>query len=648
MDVLGSDTLADLRQVSLPFNLDEVKEVCHQCVRKQLKKYERIKGPDGKSMKGKFIVPCTGIPSEPVDPDLLAMLPNQEARDDAEQLEDIVKWASANMKLPDGSPWNARWYQSDVLRCTSRRKVLRISRRAGKTDSVCVEICYYLFTNPNIKIVVAGPQKTHAEEIFNRVREFIASNPALANMVTRDVSAPWYEICLTNGARLRGFAAGAKGKGSSVGIRGQDADRLYLEEMDYVDEKAITGAVLPILQTTPNTALVGFSTPSGFRTPYYECCEEDPSYIEFHFSYKVLPHWKAVEADKPRFTEEDWTHEFLAEWGSSEAGVYRTDFIEAALMPYDYEGIRRIATWKYTIGTDWNEKHGTELVVVGYNTHTATYQVVESILVPGSEFTQLSGVAKLLELNRKWKPDHIYIDAGNGSTNYELLRKTSYEQRRPGGDRDTARLLDILKRYDAGSSIPTKDPVTGEDIRMPAKPFMVNASVRMFEQKKIKISSFDDVLEKQLRAYIIDRYTPTKTPVYALDDKRVGDHRLDALNLALVAFHLEYDDLHVITYLTDVAIAPDPRTGIKDINMRPQHISERESTPEDRRIDAPVKSNRAFNSMAAARVDNGVQKLKTDRRGWDFDREQEEKTSFLQRRRNRGTVSRNRPSRSNF
>jgi len=644
---MSNDTLADLRNVILPFNIDDVTEDCHTCIRKQLKKYEKHQGTDGKSMKNRFAVPCTGIMKEPLDPDLLAMLPSQEARDEAEQLTDIVKWASANLINEDGTPWNARWYQSKVLRCNARRKVLRISRRAGKTTLVCVEICYYLFTNPNIKIVVAGPQKTHTEEIINRVRSFIKMNPSLSNMVTRDVSAPWYEIVLTNGARLRGFAAGAKGTGAAVGIRGQDADKLYLEEMDYIDENAITGAVLPILQTNPNTALVGFSTPSGFRTPYYECCQEDPQYVEFHYTYKVLPHYKSVEADRARFTEEKWNHEFLADFGSSESGVYRPEYVDASLSVYDYKDLKRIPTWKYCMGTDWNEKHGTEFIIVGYNPATKMYKIVESVLVSGSDFTQLSGVAKLLDLNRKWRPDYIYIDAGNGSTNEELLRKMAYEERTPHGDRDTARLLDIMKKYDSGSAIPTQDPITGNDIKMPAKPFMVNASIRIFEQKRIKISSSDKLLEKQLRSYMIDRYTPTKTPVYAMEDKKIGDHRLDALNLALVAFHLEMDDLYVVSRSTDVAIAPDPRTGTNEIHLRPDHASKEDRNPSERRIETEV-SNYSFSPMTAARTESGSQKIKTDRKGWNFDREEEEKHLFLQRKRNRSTVARNRPFRNTF
>jgi hypothetical protein len=644
VDTHAEDAYADLKDVHLPFDLDEVNEDCVECVRKQLDKYKKHMDENSRKTEGRFVVPCRGIPKDYIDP-ILKETVSEEVWEEMESVVDIVKWAAKYLKLPTGNPWIARWYQEKVLRCSSRRKMLRIARRTGKTDLVCVEICYYMFTEPNIKIVVAGPQKSHTEEIITRVRGFIQSNPALSSMVTRDVSAPWYEIKLTNGARLRGFAAGTKGKGEGVGIRGQDADRLYLEEMDYVDEKAITGAVIPILQTTPDTALVGFSTPSGFQTPYFKFCTDNPHYIEFHYNYKVLPHWKNVEMERSSFTEEDWTHEYLAEWGSSEEGVYKPAYVDEALQTYVYGDHVRSPSWRYCIGTDWNEKHGTEIVVVGYNTLNGLYKVVESVLVPKSEFTQLSGVQKLIEMNKKWRPSFIYIDAGNGSTNYELLRKTAYEQRTKDGDRDTARLLDILKKYDAGSSLKIKDPITGQEVRSPAKPFMVNASVRMFEQKRITISANDQVLEKQLRNYIIDRMTPTKVPVYGLANPTVGDHRLDALNLALVAFQLEFNDLHTVNVLTTVAAVPDPRT--KTTHMREDtKLYNKEHQPSDRRLEE-VNRNSVFGIMPA-RLDTVRSTVKTNRPGWETDQEPERWQQYLQRKRNRGTVSRGRPSRSNF
>jgi replicative DNA helicase len=648
------DACTDLRKFKLPFVLDEVEDQCHDCVRKQLKKYEKFVDEHGKAARGKFLVPCTGIPRNQLDPNMRTAF-TDEAWAELEAVADIVKWAARYLKLPTDDPWIARWYQGRILRCTSRRKVLRTARRTGKTDLICIEICYYLFTEPNIKIVVAGPQKSHTEEIITRVRAFIHSNPELANMVVRDVSAPYYEIKLTNGARLRGFAAGTKGKSEGVSIRGQDADRLYLEEMDYIDEKAITGAVIPLLQTSPDTALVGFSTPSGFQTPYYKFCTGNPHYKEYHHNYKVLPHWKNVEMERSSFTEEDWTHEYLAEWGSSEAGVYKPEYIDTALTDYQYGEHKRSSTWRYCIGTDWNEQHGTEIVVVGHNTFTGKFQIVDAVLVPKTEFTQLTGVQKLLEMNRKWRPSFVYIDAGGGSTNYELLRQTAYKERRKGGDLQTAKLLDILKKYDSGASLQVRDPITHEKIKKPAKPFMVSASVRAFEQERIIISSHDHVLEKQLRNYIVERVTPTKVQVFGLREPKVLDHRLDALNLALVAFHLEFDDLHASKFITTVIAVPDPRTV-----QRPESLQDRENRiadqqqarpeihrPEDRRMEEiPANSRQSY--MMPGRISSAADVAKTNRVGWESDMEAQRKAEWLQRKRRRANVHKQRPSRTNI
>lgn len=524
-----------------------------------------------------------------------------------------------------------------------------VSHNTGKTDSVCVEICYYLFTRRNIKLVIVGPQKSHTEEIVNRVRSFIANNPMMKDSVIRDVSAPYYEIKLRNGSRLRGFAGGTKGKQQGVSVRGQDADRIYIEEMDYVDEDAIQGAIFPIMMTNPDTALIGFSTPTGFRSPYYDLCEESPQYKEFHFTYKVLPWWRNVELEKSSFTEEQWTHEYLAEWGTSESGVYKPEYIDRALTDYSYDDMARNSVWKYSIGTDWNEKYGTEIVVLGYNTLTTMFQIVEAVHIERSEFTQLSGVSKLIEMNRKWRPSFIYIDAGNGSTNYELLRKTAYDNSRFDGDRDTARLLSILKKYDAGAAIEVRDPISQQKHRTPAKPFMINASVRMFEQGRIKISSRDKKLEKQLRSYIIERYTPTKTPVYGLDDPKVGDHELDALNLAIVAFQLEFNDLHATRVMTDVGAAVDPRTlSKKPSNSKEEPVQHKR--PEPRGLDGGIKTPLEQQVFAhiPGRIDNGLEGIKTNRPGWSTDEEDKHIQRFLQRRRSRSRLGSGRPRRSNI
>jgi len=638
------DQLQDLRDLNLPFNIDDVTPQCHKCIREQLKKYENHVDSSGVAVRGKFIVPCDGIKKHTIDPATRAQLTDDQI-EQIESVNDIVKFAKKFLKLPNGEFWEARDYQKDVLRCTSRRKVLRIARRAGKTDSVCVEICYHLFTTPNAKIIVVGPQKSQTEEIITRIRSFIKSNPILGNSVVRDVSAPWYEIELRNGSRLRGFAGGTKGK-EGVAIRGQDADRIYIEEMDYVDQNALQGAIFPILFTTPNSALIGFSTPSGFRTPYYNLCVESPQYKEFHYTYKVLPWWKTVEGERDTFTEEQWTHEQLAEFGTSESGVYKPAYVDRAILEYDYKTIVRNPTWKYTIGTDWNEKYGTEIVVVGYNPYSTMFQVVDAHHIERSEFTQLAGITKLLEFNQKWCPHFIYIDAGNGSTNYELLRKTAYDNSVRGGNPITAKLLTILKKYDAGSSIEIHDPVTHQKRKSPAKSFMVNSSVRMFEQGKIKISSYDTKLGAQLRNYVIERYTPSGNPVYGQNDEKIGDHRLDAMNLAIVAFSLEFSDLHAQRIMTDVAIAPHPRSAMTDKNGNINN-----NRPPTRELAGHTIKNdfeKQLFPMGPGHANPELEGIITNRPGWSTDEEDVEIQKFLQKRRSRNGFKYNRPNRTKF
>jgi hypothetical protein len=425
------------------------------------------------------------------------------------------------------------------------------------------------------------------------------------------------------------------------------------EEIDYIDQEALVSAILPLLQTNPNTEIVGFSTPTGAKTPFYYMCEENPNYKEFHYTYKVLPWWEEVEKERSNYTQDQWTREYLADWTASETNVYKNSYVEKAIGNYLYENYRPMPTWRYCIGTDWNEKFGTEIAVLGFNTLTGFFQVVETMRVERSEFTQLLGISKLLEMNKKWRPDFIYIDSGNGSTNAELLRKTAYDERRKGGDPATARLLDILKKYDSGAAIEVKDPLTHTTHRAPAKPFMVNASIRLFEQERIKISSADTTLIKQLRNYVIERTTPSGVNVYGMTDDKIGDHRLDALNLAIVAFHLEFDDLYKINpAIMACGSALDPRIMERDERGRMVPSNENRIEAMERRLDADVvpktELEKQLFRQQPGKLRDPLGGIKTNRPGWDTDQEEQKLAEFIQRRRSRVNKNSDKPTRSKF
>jgi hypothetical protein len=75
------------------------------------------------------------------------------------------------------------------------------------------------------------------------------------------------------------------------------------------------------------------------------------------------------------------------------------------------------------------------------------------------------------------------------------------------------------------------------------KPFMVNNLNKIIEKKMIKFDvKIDAKLIEQLKGYEEKRGV-TGRPTYKASSETVGDHDLDALMLAALAFNLEYSDL---------------------------------------------------------------------------------------------------------
>lgn len=192
----------------------------------------------------------------------------------------------------------------------SPRRVVVAGRRSGKTEFVALDILYQLLTKSNQRIVVAAPEKTHVQEIFTRVRNYLYSNRDLELGIRRDVSAPWSEINYSNGSRIRGFALGSRNRrrGGTGAMRGQAADHLYIDEFTYCNKDSITGAILPILQTAPGTRLTMVGTPPPDNEDW------DP---RMDFGNHARFHWVGRghgEDARRHYTNETWSREIMGEW----------------------------------------------------------------------------------------------------------------------------------------------------------------------------------------------------------------------------------------------------------------------------------------------------------------------------------------------
>jgi len=566
-------------------DLNKCDKVCLSCIQKYKCKHKLVAGQ-------KFKIPCSGIPKfEQLE--FLFDIPEEE-KQAAVAVLDPVTWAAQTLDWhcldPDGEVWKRKnpnewetWkkehpdedifgksryhrpYQADMLRCGARNKVFRIGRQAGKTEAIVISMLFHLFTKPGIpenegfKIVVLTPFQAQIDLIFKRMEELLHGSAVTSNSIQRNVKAPIYTITLHNNSEIRGFTAGTKSGGNADAVRGQHANMLVFDEADYLAAKDMESA-LSIITNYPDACVWMSSTPSGKREQFYTKCLAD-DWKEFYFPSQINPLFDA-RMDKlfhDGMSEIAYKHEVLAEFGEQEEGVFQNAYIQAARIDYKYGDIPRNKNWVYTIGVDWNDtKNGTTIVVLGYDTSRNIFYVVDRSTVSRDGWTQLSACQKIADYNRIWLPSTIYIDAGYGATQFEILRKYGYDSTvnpSKGPTHPDSRLKDIVKRYDFGSKVEVHDLWTHAPINKAAKPFLVESTARRFESNDIRFSKYDELLEKQLQGYIVDHVTMTGAPVYKAGNEVAGDHVLDALMLAVVGFIMEKTPLGKPRYQTGIALA---------------------------------------------------------------------------------------------
>lgn len=461
--------------------------------------------------------------------------------------------------------WKPRAHQEIALRCQSKKKVYRFGRRSGKSDALAVEILFHAFTKireyydedikenvTGIKILICCPFDSQVTAIFNRMLELLNSNLSLKKEFKYKQS-PYHQLRFDNGAIISGFTTGSNGASA---VRGQDAHVIVLDEVDYMTEKDFT-TILPIAQSHSDCLIRVASTPSGLRSKFYEWCQEAPDWKEFYFPTAVIDEtpfavtkisWKNLRTEMRReYTSDGWLQEVMAIFISNADGVFAAPLVAAAMEGYTYADMREqklnngFSGFRFSLGVDWNTSFGTWICITGYHPSIGL-RVMEIVNVPKQNFTQLQGLQKITELLSFWQPEHIYVDRGHGATQWETLKMWSSQQKPGTYEFNVQRRI---KAYDFGSKVSIREPGTGRLIEHPAKPFLVENTVRRFEDKIIKFSYEDETLRKQLLNYIIKSRQPNGTPVFGQDNTSIGDHALDAFMLSLVAFTIEDGPLAV-------------------------------------------------------------------------------------------------------
>ncbi len=514
-----------------------------------------------------FIPKCVGDLSKQYDDIDPSEFGSEEDFNYLKVVSNPTSWA--NFELG----WNARWFQQEILNCSSQFKAIRAGRRAGKSESMALLALWYLFTNGGLadrqfQILMVAPYMSQVSKFFDSVRGFIkqSSSMSMPGVVKRNVINPQV-IEFGQGGIMRGFSSGGTSTSSagSDKVRGQDADLIIIDEVDYVADIDIE-VVMAILGSHPGARLIAASTPTGFRSKLYEWCRnKEAGFKEFWFISAESPTWSddTEKMFKENYSESGYAREFLAEFGEEAAGVFRPKDVQKAIADYDMEKCFYRSECEYVIGVDWNKTTGTHITVVeaiSIQGEGIKYRLVDKEIIRKAEFQQIEGVKKIMEIDKKWGGNnHIYVDAGFGHVQVEMMWKYDIDNPKEGTN-----YREKVKPITMNSNIEIRDPVTGQMIKKPVKQFMVDNAARSLENGMCLVPKSEDTatrivpkeiafanigLAQQMREFKIMRYTPSGMPTYSQD----YEHTLTAWMLALMGHLMEYSDINQMNLVSNVA-----------------------------------------------------------------------------------------------
>jgi len=508
---------------------------------------------------------CNGIKS-----DVLEGLPvegcSSEEKEHLRDLLDISRWAKKQLGI------TLRFYQELMAKCTALRKVTRIGRQAGKSETLSIFALHWAFTHKDKKVLIVAPQESQIKLIFERFERWRGVSKELEASILSYVKDP-FTLKLRNGSQILGMTAGTKSGMGASNIRGQSADVVILDEADYLSQDDINTIMMVLNKTDESEdyskVLWASSTPTGAHKHFWQWCTQRPSFKEFHYRSQDSPTWGPdmealfLEAYGSKESAE-WLHEVEADFGEMLQGVYPHAWVDRAKTVsenfftgghWDYDRQIPKAGCIYMMGVDWNSsKNGVQIVITEYDTGMVNaedfangirgrFRVAHRESVGGIEYVQTEAVKRIIDLNYMWNPRYIYVDQGFGYQQVEDLKR--YGHKHP-----ESKIIQKLKPKDMASMVEIRDPHTKQPIKKHMKPFMVNNSRMFFEKNLIALNKNDKELEKQFRDYVVDHTTVEGRPVYA----KGNDHVLDAFNLSLLAFTLEFTDLGKPIYATNMKI----------------------------------------------------------------------------------------------
>ncbi len=522
-------------------------------------------------------------------------------------------WAAETLK------WFARDYQESMLEemAESKRTVLRLGRRLGKTETMCIMILWHAFAQPNkgpneeqYDILIIAPYETQVDLIFKRLTQLIDSSSDIKP--SRDVH---HCIELPNGSVITGLTAGSKSGTGAANTRGQRADLIVLDECDYMGEAEITNIMNIRNEAPERIKMIVASTPSGKRESYYKWCtratksysyDEDATSKAGRVKYKIkLADYKTKadgtyelnsNGDKMRdgngwttihapstvnpellkinpdtgltyleelrldLTEMRFIQEVLAEFGESISGVFLKKHIDIAIesgrqlqLEYVTKGSQREKRGPRILGVDWDKKKA-DTNMVGVE-----WDEENQKFIPFFRRSIPRGDFTYTNAVNEIKEAHYQFDfdymmIDAGHGEYQL------EQLKIWGEKYQKGFGKRIERINLSEKIKVFDPISKKMEKKHIKPFMVNNAVLIFERELMALNPRDKETISQFESYEVKSWGVDGRPTYTDEN----EHILDCIVFALFGFTKHYDDILKVNKSHRISMITKPLDRVND------------------------------------------------------------------------------------
>ncbi len=500
--------------------------------------------------------------------------------------------------------WLTRPWQQEIIETPGLKKVVRVSRRAGKSAMCIVKSLHMSFVQGRGVLIVAPLERQVAELYHTMHQQFIDTKPEIFNeSIDQDVKNP-FVIRFKNGGFINFITAGTKsgGKGDAVRGQGHGVGLIYIDEADYLTD-ADLDSILAIPAQDPTMEVILTSTPTGKRQRFYRLCTDPPrGWKAFHKTcYEAIPNWNEdLELEyRKQYSVDAFAREFLAEFGEEATGVFNKDTIDAAVIrgadDFPYPGMSpKYPVFGYAnrldrndsvyriVGVDWDKYGaGTQILIiearkadVGSDAYSKALEqpfdyikVVHRKEIPKSQFTLDNAVRELVQINKLFSPNFYYMDAGYGEHQIEAMIRLGMECKDPT---DPAwNLHKKIVRVNFSEGVEVLDPASKRLEKRRIKPEMVNRLVNKFDAGEMVMSPFDDELKNQLINYVVVRITVSGEPKYTSEN----EHAVDALMLANWGLYCEYG---VKTHGSLLKAFIEPPLGSRYMERKKQADGEKE------------------------------------------------------------------------